>query len=76
MTEKWFSGPPPSLGWWPASRFRRAHFLRWWDGEKWSHGAFRGATPLMAAIAAARPSIYTDILWTHRPNSWPEHSKT
>jgi len=32
----WHSGPPPSVGWWPASFWADSKSLRWWDGEVWS----------------------------------------
>lgn len=32
----WRKGPPPSIGWWPASCARNPDMLRWWDGKRWS----------------------------------------
>jgi len=31
----WRSGPPPEVGWWPASRSQHPEILRWWNGRKW-----------------------------------------
>jgi len=35
----WRSGPPPEVGWWPASALRRPSYLRYWNGTFWSWGA-------------------------------------
>lgn len=34
----WREGPPPSIGWWPASydTLENPEAIRWWDGECWS----------------------------------------
>jgi uncharacterized membrane protein len=32
----WQSGPPPMVGEWNASAFKRDDTRRWWDGDKWS----------------------------------------
>jgi hypothetical protein len=33
----WKSGPPPSVGWWPASReMLQKDTLRFWNGSQWS----------------------------------------
>lgn len=31
----WRSGPPPSVGWWPASKRGDPTVLRWWGGSNW-----------------------------------------
>ena len=77
MTKKWHKGPPPSIGWWPASHMRDARTLRWWCGQKWSLGACQSWTAKQAALQASLPSVcQADIMWTNRPKSWPERSKT
>lgn len=38
---QWFSGPPPAVGWWPASTQGFRDFYRWWDGSNWSKAAHR-----------------------------------
>jgi hypothetical protein len=74
---KWFKGPPPSIGWWPASRLRLSDTLRWWNGKKWSLPAYEKYTAKEAGKRARLPSFCgTDIEWTNRPASWPERSKT
>ena len=35
---KWRSGPPPSVGWWPASMWNYPDILRYWNGRNWSIG--------------------------------------
>ena len=77
--KKWHSGPPPSVGWWPASRWRDSSRLRWWDGFTWSEAAWVGSSELQAAIYASRPAAshpFDGIEWQHRPASWPARSKT
>lgn len=73
----WHSGPPPSLGWWPASFKKDLNMLRWWDGECWSIYAWRGAT-LERVLLAPKIKIYNsvDVYWTARPKSWPARSFT
>ena len=77
MTKKWHKGPPPSVGWWPASYMRNERMLRWWDGQAWSRAANQAWGAKQAAREALQPSPYqADIKWTDRPASWPERSKT
>ena len=37
---KWYSGPPPHVGWWLCTDNSFEHdyadMWRWWDGEAWS----------------------------------------
>lgn len=74
---KWHSGPPPSVDWWPASMFRDAKVLRWWNGEAWSVPAEKSESPAQAAKSASEVTDFTDsILWQHRPASWPARSRT
>ena len=72
---KWHSGPPPSVGWWPASMFRDADWMRWWNGRSWSYSAHRTWSAKMAADAARIGNV-VDVEWTDRPASWPERSRT
>jgi hypothetical protein len=73
----WHKGPPPSIGWWPASRLRNPDVLRWWDGSKWSFPAHIGMTAEEAAGHSALKSDRTlHLEWTDRPASWPERSRT
>ncbi len=71
-------GPPPSVGWWPASIAKGSiGFVRWWDGEKWSIGAFSTMTPSLAAALAQKPSgRQEDIRWRDRADWWPLRSRT
>lgn len=78
---KLFSGPPPSVGWWPASRTESPNELRWWNGSHWSI-IFRRANDGMTDFRdadnphARAPELPTPIQWQHRPASWPERSRT
>jgi hypothetical protein len=73
----WHKGPPPSVGWWPASRLRNPNVLRWWDGSAWSFPVSIRMTSAQAERHSAKKSDRTcDIEWTERPASWPERSRT
>jgi hypothetical protein len=74
---KWRKGPPPSIGWWPASYCRGANVLRWWNGAWWSLAAYSKMTAEQAAEQATVKSDFHDAVeWTDRPAWWPERSKT
>lgn len=74
---KWHHGPPPSVGWWP-TRASWGESLRWWDGSRWSVGAFEHNSEVFAGEQATRPTSLDRrlIMWTERPDSWPERSRT
>lgn len=67
MTKRqWHSGPPPSVGWWPASALEDETAIRWWDGV-WSVAVDTSCTAMVAAYFAKQPSLYQDkIRWTER----------
>lgn len=74
---KWHKGPPPSIGWWPASYSRLASDLRWWNGRWWSSLLFEDDPVEFVADYAAVKALAQDLIeWTDRPDSWPERSKT
>jgi hypothetical protein len=76
MTQ-WHKGPPPSIGWWPASVQKDADSLRWWDGQRWSASAGRASPVWNVHIAANTPCLTpASIEWTERPEWWPARSKT
>ncbi len=73
----WRKGPPPSIGWWPASACRNSNCLRWWNGKWWSIAVPQEFKAESAARnAAIKSSLEGDIEWTDRPAWWPERSKT
>jgi hypothetical protein len=72
----WHKGPPPSIGWWPASRRRNSDILRWWNGKSWSTAAHIRMTAKEAAESAYVATFLDDIEWTDRPASWPERGRT
>ena len=73
----WHKGPPPSVGWWPASWWQDEKVFRWWDGKRWSHPAEEGfELHQVAATAALKDPSQHEIEWKDRPASWPERSKT
>ncbi len=74
---KWHSGPPPSVGWWPASVNRVPGMYRWWDGAGWSVACVQGASSdTVFVLSRIRATKRPMIEWTDRPASWPERSKT
>ena len=68
---KWHSGPPPSIGWWPASYSRNTNVIRWWNGKWWSVCHVKSS-----AIVIEKSDFQNEIKWTERPDWWPERSKT
>jgi hypothetical protein len=75
----WHRGPPPSIGWWPASYNKTRGVYRWWDGYNWSSPCTDDCTPDQAGYGAKmtcelRSPI--DIYWHARPRNWPKRSKT
>jgi hypothetical protein len=72
---KWRDGPPPGIGWWPASIAATPdpQALRWWDGE-WSCVAYDSDSPKFAGLVAAKRAGYRNRLvrWTDR---WWEDGK-
>lgn len=63
---QWFSGPPPAVGWWPASRRTVLDVYRWWDGEKWSYPAYREFFKEEAESWAQMVHVQTTpIQWRH-----------
>ena len=52
----WHSGPPPSVGWWPASVFEDPEIVRWWNGKCWSMQAMAHFSAQMAAEVAQMPA--------------------
>jgi hypothetical protein len=74
---KWHKGPPPSIGWWPASFQRDTSSIRYWNGRWWSLDARQYHTAKYAARRAEHEAVWQEgIQWTDRPANWPERSKT
>jgi hypothetical protein len=73
----WHKGPPPSIGWWPASVCREPRSLRWWNGRWWSLPAYSDMTATEASWFARRDTRSQSIIeWTDRPDDWPKRSYT
>jgi hypothetical protein len=73
----WHKGPPPSIGWWPASFCREPAILRWWNGVWWSVGCISGyEMQTVARDVTVKSKFQDEIEWTDRPASWPERSRT
>jgi hypothetical protein len=79
MTTTWHKGPPPSIGWWPASTGRNPNILRWWNGAQWSRAApveFNAKQAEQEANLPTEQQFQDEIEWTDRPADWPERSRT
>ena len=66
---EWREGPPPNIGWWPASVGDAPTVLRWWDGRRWSAWVFASENAEAAAASAKTPAhefMQRDIQWTDR----------
>ena len=74
----WHKGPPPSIGWWPASRIGVRGFYRWWDGTHWSAPVTRHAEAAHVERSARSVAVapHSSISWLPRPASWPASSLT
>ena len=75
----WRKGPPPKIGWWPASPFRsEAELLaaanvvspwqiRWFDGEQFGSWVHPNESEIVAQSFALDPSIVPKCMfWTDR----------
>ena len=74
----WHKGPPPSVGWWPASTSRSDGIFRWWNGVFWSRPVSQRYSKTEAAYTAGLKSQAQNFEteWKHRPKSWPARSRT
>lgn len=76
---EWKKGPPPSMGWWPASASECLYEYRWWDGEYWSWSVYecdRISNIEHYARKRERDRQQLMIKWMPRPDNWPERSRT
>ena len=65
----WHKGPPPEIGWWPASVSGDRKSIRWYDGNEWSDVAYpRDSASQAAECADRRIPFYAQklIKWTDR----------
>lgn len=62
---QWFSGPPPAVGWWPASKLKTDGFYRWWDGSYWSYIAIYSDTKAQASRIAEIKDSHQYFFWRH-----------
>jgi hypothetical protein len=73
----WHKGPPPSIGWWPASWGRLKGAYRWWNGHEWSVAVSCRHSAREAAAEARVAAAYQErVEWTDRPKHWPKRSRT
>jgi hypothetical protein len=65
----WYSGPPPEIGWWPASYSRNISIIRYWDGKIWSKPVGMRLDKYDAGYLATQkqdPEWLAKTVWTHR----------
>lgn len=63
----WRKGPPPSIGWWPASCCRNPRALRWWDGRRWSWAVAHDEGAAGAGSVALRcGTLQSSVEWCDR----------
>lgn len=73
----WHEGPPPSIGWWPASICCDPRTLRWWNGKRWSVACYpKDSAKSVGFWAGVYNTGKETIFWAERPESWPARSKT
>lgn len=68
-TVPWYSGPPPEIGWWPASSggMRNPKWIRYWNGKRWSVGDHMSNTAQeVSKDASVWESLDYKIEWTER----------
>lgn len=68
-TNKWRSGPPPAIGWWPASKIEDFTRLRWWDGVGWSqavHASQAASEIPWPRIGVRYAGNQEQVYWTDR----------
>ena len=71
----WNEGPPPSIGWWPASAYFVDGVYRWWNGKFWSKAASHHSDAKEAGEIADTPNLNNEkIYWKQRPANWPKES--
>ena len=68
----WHKGPPPHVGWWPASSLRNLEMWRWWDGKAWSCAVSPESSLSFVIKNAKKRSVSTGIEWN---DSYPAHAR-
>jgi hypothetical protein len=65
----WHRGPPPEIGWWPASTACDPNSIRWWNGKRWGaalQAGFQSERTLNFWATADAGARSTRIFWTER----------
>lgn len=70
---RWLEGPPPRVGWWPASIHRLPNRYRYWDGSQWSINATKADQYRAEELAKVpdHPVMQSLIYWVNEPWLWP-----
>ena len=62
MSRKFFSGPPPSVGWWPTE----SRWYNFFNGRVWSWGVWPEASMLDVEMASREPHWdQPSVRWAH-----------
>jgi len=63
----WHIGPPPEIGWWPASGYDDINSLRFYDGRLWSEAIYEDDPLSMVEFLGNLPARnQEEIKWTER----------
>lgn len=62
----WSSGPPPEIGWWPASFTKDPRSLRYWNGQWWSYYVSDACDSKQAERVMSKKANQDGILWCQR----------
>jgi hypothetical protein len=64
----WHKGPPPEIGWWPASYLgHNKRVIRWWNGKVWGCSCDPSWTESEAEAQANTESPKTTFIqWTDK----------
>lgn len=69
---KWYTGAPPSIGWWNASTTRQIYIWRWWNGSEWSAVCYDDSSIDDVIANSQKPSDDQELIcWS---NYWPENA--
>lgn len=75
----WRTGPPPEIGWWPASYNDNVDVLRYWDGSRWSFNVRPSESQRRAGVEGlknmfrfAKGIKWSDRWWLTQPKGYPK----
>jgi hypothetical protein len=75
VDREWYSGPPPHVGWWNASKCRYTDVWRWWNGEAWSVLVSELHDSESAGKEAAKVDSYATVDMVEWSDYWPANAR-